>query len=92
MGENVKSDDMKVKVDVLYLGTGLSSENMRGIKIDDKKVYELREIKIRRQLEVYRDDYKVFEYKRSIRSRLYGLGAIKCHDCIVGGFGNIRRQ
>lgn len=69
-GENVKLDDMKVKVDVLYLGTGLSSENMRGIKIDDKKVYELREIKIRRRLEVYRDDYKVFEYKRSIRSRL----------------------
>lgn len=59
MGENVKSDDMKVKVDVLYLGTGLSSENMRGIKIDDKKVYELREIKIRRRLKVYRDDYKV---------------------------------
>lgn len=59
MGENVKLDDMKVKVDILYLGTGLSSENMRGIKIDDKKVYELRKIKIRRRLEVYRDDYKV---------------------------------
>lgn len=50
MGENLMSDDMKVKVDVLYLGTGLSSENMRGIKIDDKKVYKLREIKIRRRL------------------------------------------
>lgn len=50
MGENVKLDDVNVKVDVLYLGTGLSSENMRGIKIDDKKVYELREIKIRRRL------------------------------------------